>query len=95
MVGVTGSLEVISKIALFDPLDEGLKATLKAKLLPGAIVLFQLPPVTVNIDASAPLIVEVIIDRLALPLFVTRKEAVLLFLTFTFAKSLAALTTRS
>ena len=56
------------------------------KLLPGSIVLLP-PPLIVNIDASFPLIDVDIIVRLAFPLFVTVKEALLLLFTFTFPKS--------
>jgi hypothetical protein len=77
-----GSLEVISKLALFDPVDAGLKATLIVKVLPGLIVLLPPPPVIVNMDASVPVIAEVI-ERFALPLFLTTKEAVLLLFAFT------------
>ena len=82
MVGVKGSLESISKIALFDPVDAGLKATLMVRLLPGLIVLLPLPLVMLNIDASAPVIVEAI-ERFALPIFLIEREAVLLFFSFT------------
>lgn len=54
MVGVTGSLEVISKLAFFHLLDVGLKATVLVKLFPGLIVLLKLPIVILNTDASAP-----------------------------------------
>ena len=80
--GVAGSLEVISKVAFFDPVDVGLKATLIVRFLPGFIVLLPLPLVILNIAASGPVSVEVI-DKLALPVFLTTKEAVLLFFTFT------------
>ncbi len=78
-------MEVISKLALFDPIDVGLKATLIVKLLPGLIVLLPPPLVILNIDASVPVIVEVT-ERFALPLFITTKEAVSLFFTLTFPK---------
>ena len=83
MVGAIGSLELISKIALFGPVDVGLKATLIVKLLPGFSVLLPPPLVILNIDASVPVIVDDVIERFALPLFLTTKEAVLLLLTFT------------
>ena len=82
-VGVTGSLEVISKSALFDPVDVGLKATLIVRVLPGLIVLLPLPLVILNIDASVPVIVDEVIERFALPLFLITKETVLLLFTFT------------
>ena len=83
-VGLTGSLELISRVALFDPGDVGLKVTLKVELLPGLIVL--LPPPPVNIDASVP-VIDAAIVRLLLPLFVTVKEALLLLFTLTFPYS--------
>ncbi len=52
MVGVTASLEVTSKAALFDPVDVGLKATRMVRLFPGLRVLLPLPLVIANIDAS-------------------------------------------
>jgi len=88
IVGLLGSLEVISKLAVFGPLDVGLKATLTVKLLPALIVLLPLPLVIVNIDSSVPVIAEVI-ERLPLPIFLITKEAVLLLFTFTFPKSYA------
>ncbi len=87
MVGVTGSFEVICKVDVFDPLDMGLKATQMVRVLPGLIVLLPLPLMTVNIDASVSVIVEVSIERLAVPVFLTLKEAAFLLLTFTFPKS--------
>jgi hypothetical protein len=57
MIGVAGSLEVISRLALFDPVDMGLKATLIVRLLSGLIVLLPPPLVILNIDASEPVIV--------------------------------------
>jgi hypothetical protein len=84
-VGVMGSLEVISKVELFDPGDVGLKATLMVKVLPGLIVLLPIPLVIANIDASAP-VMDVDIERSAVPMFFTLKEAVLLVFTFTFPK---------
>ena len=83
-VGVTGSVEVISKSALFAPVDVGLKATLIVRVLPGLIVLLPPPLVIVKIDASVPVIVDEVIERLVLPVFLTTKEAVLLLFTFTF-----------
>jgi hypothetical protein len=83
---VSGSLEVILKVACFDPFDMGLNVTLSVKNLPGFIVLFPPPVVSLNIDASGPMI-NAAIERLALPSFWTSKEADLLFFTFTFPKS--------
>ena len=82
-LGVMGSLEVISKVEAFAPVDVGLNVTLMLKLLPGLIVLLPLPPVILNIDASVP-VSDVYIRRLTVPLFVTLKEAVFLLFTLTF-----------
>ena len=87
IVGVSGSLEVISKVELFDPPDVGLNETLMVKVLPGLIVLLTPPPLVIaNIDTSVP-VIDVDIKRSALPLFLTLKEAVLLFFISTFPKS--------
>jgi len=83
-VGVNGSLEVISKLALFDPVDVGLKVTLIVRLFPGLIVLLPPPLVILNIDVSVPVILDEVIKRLVFPAFLTTKEAVMLFFTFTF-----------
>ena len=86
MVGVTGSVEVISKMEAFAPVDVGLKAILIVRVLPGLIVLLPPPLVIANIDASAP-VSDADIRRLTAPLFLTVKEAVLLLFTLTFPKS--------
>ena len=87
VAGVSGSFEVIRKVACFDPIDVGLNLTFMVENLPGLIVLFPPPLVRVNIDASGPMINAPIV-RFALPLFWTLKEADLLFFTFTSPKSL-------
>jgi len=85
-VGVTGSLEVILKVALFAPVEVGLKATLMVRLLPGLIVLLPAPLVIANSDASVPPM-DVAIERSLIPVFVILKEAALLLFAFTFPKS--------
>lgn len=85
-IGLIGSLEAIPKAETFDPVDVGLKATLMVKVLPGLIVLLPAPLVIAKIDASVP-VMDVDIERSAVPLFITLKEAVLLFVIFTFLKS--------
>ena len=62
IVGVSGSLEVILKVACFEPVDVGLNVTLRVANLPGLIVL--VPPASLNIDESDPTI-NVAIVRLA------------------------------
>jgi hypothetical protein len=57
-------LEVISRTALLDPFDVGLKATQIVRLLAGLIVILPLPPVVANLEPSVPVMVEVI-ERLA------------------------------
>ena len=78
-----GSFEVISRVALCAPVDAGLKATLIVKVLSGLIVLLPPPLVIANIEASVPVMVEVDIERLAIPLLLTVKEALSLRFTFT------------
>ena len=73
MVGVTGSLEVICKLALFDPIDVGLKAARRVKLLPGLIVLLPPPLVIANMETSVPVTVETT-ERLASPLLLISKD---------------------
>ena len=86
MVGLLGSLEVIPKLEIFGPVDVGLNTTLMVKVLPGFIALLPPPLVIVNIVKSVP-VIDVNIKRSLLPLFLTLKEAVLLFFSFTFPKS--------
>jgi hypothetical protein len=86
MEGALGSVEVISKVEVFAPVDEGLKVTLIVRVLPGLIVLLPLPLVILNMEASPP-VMDVAMEKLIIPLFVTVKEAVLLLFTFTFPKS--------
>ena len=86
MDAALGSLEVISRIEVFAPGDVGLKVTLIVKVLPGLIVLLPLPLVILNMEASAP-VMDVDIEKLIMPLFLTVKEAALLLFTFTFPKS--------
>lgn len=79
MVGVLGSFDVILKVEVFNPVDVGLKPTLMVKDLPGLIVVLPPPLAIVNIEASVPVMDVVINKRSAFPLFLTLKEAVLLF----------------
>ena len=75
-------MEVISRVAVSDPVDVGLKVTLMVKLLRGLIVLLS-PPLIVNNDASVPVMDTDCMVRLVPPLLVTLKEAVLVHFTFT------------
>ena len=86
MEAALGSLEVISRVEVFAPGEEGLKATLIVRVLPGLIVLLPLPLVILNMEAS-PSVMDVDIEKLIMPLFFTAKEAVLLLFNFTFPKS--------
>jgi len=86
IVGVTGSLEVICKVAVFNPIDVGLNDTLTVKLLPGLIVLFRLPPAIAKIDASGPA-TEEDIRRSTAPPFLMLREAVFILFAFTVPKS--------
>jgi hypothetical protein len=64
MIGVSGSLEVIISVELFNSGDSGLSPTRMIRVLPGLIALLPPPVITVNIDASAP-VMDVEIKRSA------------------------------
>ncbi len=65
-VGEFGSFELILKVAVFDPIDVGLKISFIRNFLPAFT--FCRPPMllTVNIDASVP-VIDVDMIRSALP----------------------------
>ena len=50
VVEVSGSLEVILKVACFEPVDVGLNVTLRVTNFPGLIVFLPPPPIRVNIN---------------------------------------------
>ena len=87
MIGVSGSLEAILRVELFEPFDVGLNVTFIVKVLPGLIVLLPPPPAIKNMGESVP-VISGLSTRSAFPLFLTLKLAVLLFRTFTVPKSL-------